>query len=367
MNLYVILGVEPGASAADIKRAYRRLSRKYHPGVNPGDRTAEETFARIAAAYEVLIDPRRRQAYDSGTTAPPSVPGTSPDVPQFTEFDFSVRAFGAQASTFGELFAEVLNPVPAQSSGRAETGADLHATLAVPFAAQLTGDARQIIVTRQVPCGSCRGAGRIDMTEGRCTRCEGLGQTRWARGHMVFSKSCATCGGTGRQRSDVCAACVGQGRAVRTEAISVRVPAGVRDGTRLRLPEQGHAGVRGGKAGDLYVTIQVLPHPLFRRDGDDLACTVPVAVHEAVLGARVEVPALDGVARISLPPGTQGGRRFRVSGRGFPTAAGAGDLVVEVRIVLPPSIDERSQELIREFGRRNPSDVRRDLTLTHTP
>ncbi len=365
MDLYLTLGVEPDASAADIKRAYRRLSRRYHPGINPGDRTAEETFARIAQAYEVLIDPRRRQAYDNGVAAP--APAAHPDVPQFTAFDFSVRALGAQASTFGELFAEVLNPVPAPGAGRAESGADLHATLAVPFAAQLTGDERQVVVTRQVPCASCRGAGRLDTMEGRCTGCEGLGQTRWARGHMVFSKTCATCAGTGRQRSDLCAACHGQGRAVRSEGVNVRVPPGVQDGTRLRIAGQGHAGARGGHPGDLYVTIQVLPHPLFRRDGDDLRCTVPIAVHEAVLGARVEVPALDGMARINLPPGTQGGRSFRVAGRGFPRAAGgAGDLVVDVRIVLPDTIDERSQELIREFGWRNPADVRKHLTLTHT-
>src|SRR6476620_7123083 len=148
MDFYVILGVEPDASAAEIKRAYRRLSRRYHPGINPGDRTAEETFARITKAYEVLIDPRRRQAYDQGSAAP--APEPAPEVPQFTAFDFSVRALGAQASTFGELFAEVLNPIPA--SGRAETGSDLHAGLAVPFVVQLTGDERQVVVTRQVPC-----------------------------------------------------------------------------------------------------------------------------------------------------------------------------------------------------------------------
>ena len=361
MDFYVILGVGADASAADIKRAYRRLSRRYHPGINPGDRTAQEMFARISEAYEVLMDPRRRQDYDAGGAGP--VPPSGVGVPQFTEFDFSVRALGAQASTFSELFAEVLNPVPAAGGGRPEPGADLHATLTVPFEAQLTGDERQVVVTRQVPCSACQGAGRQATAEGRCARCEGRGQTRWARGHMVFSKECTACAGTGRRRSDACAACVGHGRAVRSEAVMVRVPPGVRDGARVRVPERGNAGRYGGATGDLYVTIQVASHPLFRRDGDDIFCTIPVAVHEAVLGARIEVPSLDGTIRLSLPPGTQGGRRFRARGRGFPMATGgAGDLVAEVRIVLPSTMDDRSRELIREFGRLNREDVRKDFT-----
>ena len=350
MDFYVILGVGPDASAADIKRAYRRLSRRYHPGINPGDRAAQEVFARISEAYEVLMDPHRRQEYDTGSLRPAPAPGVG--APQFTEFDFSVRAHGAQASTFSELFAEVLNPVPAAGDGRSEPGADLHATLAVPFEVQLMGDERQVVVTRQVPCSACHGSGRTATAEGRCARCEGRGQTRWARGHMVFSKECAACGGTGRRRSDACAACVGHGRAVRSEAVRVALPPGVRDGARLRVPEHGNVGRHGGATGDLYVTVQVAPHPLFRREGDDLHCTIPVAVQEAVLGARIEVPSLDGTIRLNLPPGTQGGRRFRARGRGFPTGAGgAGDLIAEVRIVLPSTIDERGKELMREFGK----------------
>ncbi len=368
MDFYVILGVGPDASAADLKRAYRRLSRRYHPGINPGDRTAQERFARIAEAYQVLMDPARRREYDSRSLTPvAAAPGSGAAVPQFTEFDFSVRAHGAQASTFSELFADVLNPVPAAGEGRPEPGADLHAALTLPFEVQLTGDERQVVVTRQVPCSACHGAGRRATAEGRCARCEGQGQTRWARGHMVFSKACAACGGTGRRRSDTCAACVGHGRAVRSEAVRVRIPPGVRDGARLRVPEYGNAGRHGGPAGDLYVTVQIAPHPLFRREGDDLLCTLPIAVQEAVLGARIEVPALDGTIRLTLPPSTQGGRRFRARGRGFPTDSGhAGDLIAEVRIVLPSAIDERSRDLIREFGRLNREDVRKNFTQATT-
>jgi molecular chaperone DnaJ len=365
MDFYLVLGVGSDASAADIKRAYRRLSRRYHPGINPGDRTAQEKFARIAEAYQVLMDPVRRQEYDRRTVAPAASAAAQPgaSVPQFTEFDFSVRAHGPQASTFSELFAEVLNPLPASGDGRPEPGADLHTTITVPFETQLTGDERQVVVTRQVPCTACRGAGRRATAEGRCPRCEGQGQTRWARGHKVFAKPCAACGATGRRRSDTCDACVGHGRAVRTEAVRVQLPPGVRDGARIRVPEHGNAGRHGGPTGDLYVAVQVAPHPVFRREGDNLVCTLPVAVQEAVLGARIEVPALDGAIRLTLPPGTQGGRRFRARGRGFPTdSGGAGDLIAEVRIVLPSAIDERSRELIREFGRLNREDVRKSFT-----
>ena len=292
MDFYVILGVGPNASTAEIKRAYRRLSRRYHPGVNPGDRTAEEAFTRIVQAYEVLMDPGRRQRYDAGErTEPSSAPG-----PQFMEFDFSVRAHGPQASTFSELFAEILHPTPTDDV-RPETGADLHAALTIPFETQLTGDERQVMVTRQVQCAACGGAGRRQTAEARCLKCEGRGTTRWTRGHMVFSKPCITCDGTGRRRSDVCAVCAGHGLAVRSEALPVRVPPGIDDGTRLHLQGLGHAGRNGGAKGDLYVTVHVIPHPFFTRQGDDLHCTLPIAIHEAVLGARVDGPGLDGAFR----------------------------------------------------------------------
>jgi molecular chaperone DnaJ len=181
---------------------------------------------------------------------------------------------------------------------------------------------------------------------------------------MVFAKSCAACGGSGRQRFQRCEVCGAHGRSVRNEAVAVQVPAGVVNGARLRVPEKGHAGDRSGRAGDLYVDIEVQPHPVLRRERDDLFMAVPVAVHEAVLGARIVVPALDGGVKLTIPPGTQGGQRLRVSGRGAPTAAGGrGDLVVEVRLVLPGPVDERSKDLIREFGRLNSDDVRRDLQV----
>jgi molecular chaperone DnaJ len=179
---------------------------------------------------------------------------------------------------------------------------------------------------------------------------------------MVFSKSCAACNGTGRQRSRRCEVCIGHGRGVRTDAVTITVPPGVSDGLRLRVAEKGHAGRQGGRTGDLYVDVHVQPHPTLRREGDDLCMLLPVAVHEAVLGARIDVRTLDGDARVRVPPGTQAGHRFRLSGRGAPTASGGrGDLIVEVQLVLPKVVDERSKELMREFGRLNSEDVRRGV------
>jgi molecular chaperone DnaJ len=363
MNLYLILGVPASATTADIKRAYRRLARRYHPGINPGDRAAEEKFAQVTSAYETLVDPVRRQQYDQSGAAHVAAPGqVTSRTFEFTEFDFSVSATGAQAATFSELFAEVLHPVPGQGPGRPEPGADLHAELTVSFADAMRGVERQVVVTRQVPCVACGGAGQTARPAGRCAACQGSGRTRYARGHMVFAKACTACGGTGLLRFARCGTCVGLGRTNRSEAVSVAVSPGTFDGARLRIPEKGHAGRHGGRAGDLYVAVHVQPHPLFRREGDTLFCRVPVAVHEAALGARIDVPTLDGPIKLRIPPGTQGGQRFRLSGRGAPGPGGTrGDLVVEAVLVLSVLLDERSKELMREFGRRNATDVRQEL------
>jgi molecular chaperone DnaJ len=362
MDLYTVLGLGRGASVADIKRAYRRLARRYHPGINPGDRTAELLFHRITEAYETLVDPARREHYDA--TGGGVASAATVESMEFAGFDFSMAAQGAQAATFSELFADVLHPVAQGGTGKPEPGADLHATLSVTFLEAMRGVQRQVVVTRQDLCRACRGTGHIVTPEGRCTACHATGKVRWARGHMVFSKPCAACGGTGRLRQQRCGVCAAQGRVVRSDAIPVFVPPGTADGTRIRIIEHGHAGRHGGRTGDLHVTVQVTPHPLLQRHGDDLHMQVPVAVHEAVLGARIEVPALDGAIRLRIPPGTQAGQQFRVEGRGAPTPAGdRGDLIVEVRLVLPPTVDERSRALMREFGERNNENVRAGVEL----
>jgi molecular chaperone DnaJ len=361
MDLYATLGLERDASAGDIKRAYRRLARRYHPGINPGDGAAQAMFERVTDAYDTLIDPEKRRAYDAagGSEGRDRDAGTF----AFAGFDFSVAARGAEAATFTELFAEVLHPAVTGPAGP-ERGADIHVALSLGFDEAMRGCERQIVATRQVICQACAGTGEVRTAEAACRHCQGAGSLRWARGHMVFAKACAACAGTGRQRSVRCEACAGHGRGVRSEAVAVRIPAGVPDGARLRVAGRGHTGRRGAMAGDLYVDITVHPHPLLRREGDDLHMPVPVAVHEAVLGARIEVPALDGAVKATVRPGTQAGQHIRIQGRGVARPDGTrGDLVLEVRLVLPGRVDDRSKELMREFGRRNVGDVRRGLQL----
>jgi molecular chaperone DnaJ len=354
MDLYIVLGVEHSASESEIKRAYRRLARRYHPDINPGDRTAETRFRQILEAYETLIDPARRSRYDSGHAREPEPSRAS----GFEGFDFSTRGVDYSA-TFGDLFAEVLTERSAKSDA-AQRGADLHADMPVSFEDALAGTQRSITVTRREICRSCAGSGRTRASAGVCHLCQGTGSVRSVRGHMVFSRSCASCGGTGQQIPRPCDPCGGIGLETRSETVTARVPAGIADGDRLRIPGKGHAGSRGGQPGDLYVTVKVSSHPAFRRDGDDLMMVVPIAVHEAALGAKISVRTLEGEARLRVPPGTQSGQRFRLRDRGAPsTRTGQrGDLVVEVRIMLPKVLDERSKELLREFGRLNGEGVR---------
>jgi molecular chaperone DnaJ len=361
MDLYVILGLGRGATPNDIKRAYKRLARRYHPDINPGDRASAAHFRQIAEAYETLSNPDRRRRYDA--TGESTVRDDSLTV-GFDGFDFSVSVSGSDASTFGELFADVLEQRAARlQEGAPERGADLHQTITIAFEEAMRGGQQTITVTRQEHCHACKGLGRLRVAEDRCPHCEGAGVVKSARGHMVFSKPCVDCGGSGRQQQTRCPACGGERVEMRSEMLTIAVSPGLGDGARIRVAGKGHVGRGGAEDGDLYITLRVEPHPLFRREGDDLHVVIPLAVHEAALGAKIEVPSLDGPARLRVPPGTQSGQRFRVRERGIPSPRDGrrGDLVVEARLVLPRILDERSKELLREFGRINAEDVRKEL------
>jgi len=362
MDLYQVLGVGRDAGLADIRRAYRRLARRCHPGVNPGDRDARARFDQVTAAFETLSDPERRRGYDNGVPEEPR-PGTVSF--GFEGFDFSVEVTAGQtASTFGDLFAGVLTRSVEQGGASAEeAGADLHSTLTVRFQDAMTGVDRYVAMTREVPCRTCGGSGTLAADPVTCGACQGRGQVRMARGHMVFTKPCDACRGAGELRDTSCRSCRGEGVEARAEGLHVHVPAGVDDGAQVRIPGRGHAGRRGGRPGDLVLSIRVEPHPLFRREGDDLHLVVPLALHEAALGAKVDIPTIDGAARLRVPPGTQSGQRLRLRERGAPSmrSGARGDLIVEVKLVLPALLDERSKELLREFGQINGESVRTGL------
>lgn len=355
MDLYVVLGVRHGASDLEIKRAYRRLARRYHPDINPGDREAAERFRQILDAYETLTDPERRVRYEAGAAAH----GQAPRRPTgFEGFDFSARAVDYSAS-FGDLFAEVLNERATRPPER-ERGVDLHQEVALTFQESLTGAVRVLTVTRRESCASCAGTGKARVAPRPCGVCAGSGTVQAARGHMIFSQACRTCAGSGTAPPSACPACSGAGQETRAEAVSIRIPAGIHDEERVRVSGKGHAGVAGGPPGDLFVTVHVAGDAKFRREGDELHLVVPIAVHEAALGTRLEIVSFDGPAKLRIPPGTQSGQRFRVRERGAPsTRTGLrGDLIVEVQLMLPSVLDERSKELLREFGRLNGDSVR---------
>jgi molecular chaperone DnaJ len=356
MDLYAVLDLTSAATPADIERAYLRLARRYHPGINPGDRLGAVRFRQVQEAYEILGDPGRRQQYDQGGRTETA----DGPVIAFEGFDFSVAAQGNEAATFSELFADVFQDAARRVVDQ-DPGTSIDLTMQVSFEEAMRGGTVPVSVVRQERCPGCGGAGANALAPVVCASCDGHGATKWARGHMMFTKPCEPCGGTGQLTRMTCRTCAGSGVQMRSEVVTVSVPAGVDSKTRLVVPGKGHAGRHGGTAGDLYVTIEVTPHPVFRREGRDLHVTVPVAIHEAALGARIDVPTLSGPVKARIPPGTPGGTRLRVRGHGVPSAHEAGDLIVEIQLVLPPVQDERSKALLREFGRLNPVDVRAHL------
>jgi molecular chaperone DnaJ len=350
MELYARLGLTRSASSAEIERAYRRLARRYHPGVNPGDRVAEQAYEQIQHAYEVLTDAKRRRDYDRGATSVGTVEATV----AFEGFDFSTPAEGPLAATFSELFADVFQQAAREAAGSG--GRDIDLPIQVSFLEAMQGIDAPVSLTRLAPCGTCDGLGRVARATVSCPLCEGTGQRRWARGHMVFTRTCDGCGGQGQLARETCRSCRGAGVAMRTEVVTVHVPAGIEPDARIAIPGRGHAGGPGAQAGDLYVRVHIDPHPYFRRSGRDVHMTLPVGVHEAALGAVIEVPSLGPPVQVRIPPGTAAGQWLRLRGGGVTAGdgrQGAGDLVIEVQIVMPATLDARSRELLKEFGRRH--------------
>ena len=398
-DYYGILGVKKTASPEEIRKAFRKLARKYHPDVNPNDKKAEEKFKEMSEANDILSDPKKRKIYDqlgfySDNIDPAAAEaaargeygyqGGQPHTSQqrgggpvgFEGFDFSDFVGGAQrggASTpgaggasswggFRDIFSGAFRGGGAQPESGPQPGTDLEYQVNVDFWTAIRGGTLRLQITRQTVCPTCHGTASSggNMT---CPECDGTGQVTQMGGRMKFNIECPRCGGTGHVRQE-CPTCHGSGTVARTETSEFRIKPGTRDGQRIRLAGKGNAGVRGGAAGDLYLIVKLDPHPVFTRKADDIYVTVPITMTEAALGAKIEVPTIDGRAHLKIPPGTQTGQKLRLREKGVVSAAKEGmrgDQIVEVKIAVPKVQDERSKEILRELARLNPEDPRREV------
>lgn len=345
-DFYRILGLNRNADAEEIKKAYRRLAMRYHPDRNPGDADAEHRFKEINEAYEVLKDPQKRAAYDRFGHAAFEAGGGGGG-----GFGGGFGGTGF-ADIFEEMFGDFMGGGRhgAQGGGR---GADLRYSLEISLEEAFTGKKATIRVPTAVMCEACHGTGSAGAAPPKtCPTCRGAGRVRTQSGFFTVERTCPSCGGTGQVISDPCRECGGSGRVQKEKTLQISIPAGVEDGTRIRLAGEGEAGSRGGPPGDLYIFVSIAPHRIFVRDGANIHCRVPIPLTTAALGGRVEVPTLEGSrARITIPPGTQTGRQFRLKGKGMPVfrSPARGDMFVEAVVEVPVNLTDRQKELLREF------------------
>jgi molecular chaperone DnaJ len=382
-DYYELLGVPRKASAKELRAAYRKLARKYHPDLNPGDKSAEEKFKQIQEAYDTLSDTKKRQTYDQfGFNVPGQGGGPGPGYgggasPEDIHFDFGGFDFGGGAgqgaggaggagggASFRDLFSQFFRGAnAAQATQEREPGDDLEYQIDITFAEAMRGTVKKLSFTRLDVCTACHGTGVAPGDEKVCPSCGGSGQVTQVSGKMRFQITCSRCGGTGKLRT-ACRACGGEGRVARMETLDVRIPPGAQTGSRVRVAGRGNVGLHGGPPGDLYIVMKVEPHPFFDRRGDDLFTVVPITVTEASLGAKVEVPTIDGRAQVRIPPGTNSGKKLRLREKGAPSARHAGkrgDQIVEVQVVVPKPEDERVRNLLKELSKIDPEDPRREI------
>lgn len=389
-DYYETLGVARGASEDDIRKAYRKLARKYHPDLNPGDKSAEDRFKTVQEAYDVLNDSKKRQMYDQyGFYSDQAMPGNGAEGSPFSGggpnmgfggFDFSEFArrnagaagtAGAGAGTqtdaegfgFRDLFGQFFRGGPgAQQPESPKRGSDLEYALNIDFWQSIKGTQVRLNVNRHEQCETCKGTGSAGGNTPACPECNGSGQVDQMAGAMRFNLTCSRCNGKGRL-PNTCPTCYGEGRTTRQESVEVRIPAGVQSGARLRVQGKGNAGTQGASAGDLYITIRVDDHSFFQRDGDNIQIRVPVTITEAGLGAKIEVPTIDGRALLKIPQGTQNGQKFRLREKGVYNAKknSRGDQIVEVFLQAPTVQDERTKELLRELAQVQTGDPREEI------
>ncbi len=397
-DYYGALGVKKTASQDDIRKAFRKQARKYHPDVNPGDHKAEEKFKEISEANDVLSDEKKRKVYDQlgfysdqidpahaeaaargdyGGDVYTGGAGAQGGVPiDFGGFDFSGfqggtgtggRAAPRQAgsgwgSSFKDIFGGMFGGSRGTESRGPQPGTDLEYTVQVDFWTAIRGGTAKIELQRSDLCDTCKGQGTVGAPH-TCPQCNGTGQVQQMSGNMRFNTQCPTCGGNGKI-GDPCPTCHGEGTVTRRDPLEFRIKPGTRDGQRIRLAGRGNAGTKGATSGDLYLIIKSGPHPVFTRSGDDIRLTLPVMAFEAALGTKVDVPTIDGPTQLKIPPGTQTGQKLRLREKGIASAAKEGvrgDQIVEIRIVVPRIQDERSKEILRELAKLNPENPREEL------
>ncbi|HYP14734.1 MAG TPA: molecular chaperone DnaJ [Bryobacteraceae bacterium] len=382
---YQTLGVARDASEDDIRKAYRRLARKYHPDLNPGDKAAEERFKNVQEAYDILSEPKKRQMYDQfGFYSENGMPGAGgaggpfgnggPNM-GFGGFDFSEFArnpagaagtgtgAGTQGSErFRDIFSQFFTRGGAAEKQAPEKGTDLEYALNVDFWGAIRGTQVRLTIHRHETCDSCNGSGSAGGNSPVCPECNGSGNVSQMAGAMRFNLTCPRCQGKGRLKN-VCPTCFGDGRIAKPDTVDVRIPAGVAGGSRLRVPGKGNAGSQGAPSGDLYITVRVEPHPFFERDGDNIHVKVPVTVSEAGLGAKIEVPTIDGRALLKIPQGTQNGQKFRLREKGVQSSKKhtRGDQIIEVVLQAPKVQDEKTKELLRDLAAVQTDDPRADM------
>jgi len=348
---YETLSVERSASDGDIKAAFRKQAMQWHPDRNAGDKDAEHRFKEINEAYEVLKDPDKRAAYDRYGHA------------AFEHGMGGAAGFGADfGTTFSDLFEGIFGMAGARGRGTGrERGADLRYNMEITLQEAFAGKNAQIRIPTSVTCEACSGSGAKAGTKPKtCATCGGQGRVRHAQGFFTLERTCPNCGGRGQSIESPCASCGGSGRVTRERTLAVNIPAGVEDGTRIRLAGEGEAGVRGGPPGDLYIFLSIAAHPFFQREGADLHCRVPVSMVSAALGGECEVPTIDGgKTEVKIPEGTQSGRRFRLQGKGMPVLRSrqSGDMYVQVVVETPQKLTKKQRELLAEFDRLSSVDT----------
>jgi molecular chaperone DnaJ len=374
-DYYATLGVKKSATQEEIRKAFRKLARKYHPDVNPGDKKSEEKFKEISEANDILSDEKKRKIYDqlgfySDQIDPAAAEAAARAGAQggqgmpfdFSGFDFSEEAQpgpggGSGWGGFRDIFSGMFSRE--RHAQGPQPGTDLEYQVNVDFWTAIRGGTAKLEIQRQEVCPTCHGRASTGGSQ-ICPECNGTGQVTQMGGRMKFNIQCPRCGGSGKVQN-ACPTCHGEGTVYKSEPLEFRIKAGTRDGQRIRLAGKGNAGVNGAAAGDLYLVIRTGPHPVFTRSADDILLTLPVTVSEAALGGRIEVPTIDGRAQLRIPPGTQSGQKLRMRERGVPSATheGArGDQIVTVEVAVPHLRDERSREILREFARLNPDDPR---------